>query len=247
MPWQVSHPECRMPQYAAKIPTASLHKLSDRYRRLSLGTPQGCTAIPMDLDRLEKCADRNLKVQQIKMQCSAPRRNNHMQHYRLWSSWLESSFAEKDLAVLVDTKLEISQQCTFAAKMTNSILGCIRKSTASRSRKMFPFTQHCGDHTWSTVLFSSELSKVKTECTLISFEDDTKSGGEMTGILESETNNQRDRRIHWQESHEIQQVQSPVLWTEKSLAPVQPREQLAGLQLYREKHAGPGREQAKHE
>lgn len=68
----VSYPECHMPQYAAKIPTAFLHKLSDRYRRLSLGTPQGCTAIQRDLDRLEKCADRNLKVQQMKMYHSAP-------------------------------------------------------------------------------------------------------------------------------------------------------------------------------
>jgi len=58
-----------MPQYAAKIPTAFLHKLSDRYRRLSLGTLQGYTAIQRDLERLEKCTDRNLKVQQIKTFC----------------------------------------------------------------------------------------------------------------------------------------------------------------------------------
>lgn len=39
---------------------------------------------------------------------------------------LESSFAKKDLGVLVGNKIVMSQQCTFTAKDANSILGCIR-------------------------------------------------------------------------------------------------------------------------
>jgi len=35
----------------------------------------------------------------------------------------------------VNTELNMGQQSALAAKMTNSILGCIRQSTASRSRK----------------------------------------------------------------------------------------------------------------
>jgi len=44
--------------------------------------------------------------------------------------------AEKDLGVLVDTKLNISQQRVLAAKNVNCILGCIRRNVASRLRDM---------------------------------------------------------------------------------------------------------------
>ena len=47
---------------------------------------------------------------------------------------LEGSFAEKDLGILVDTKLNMSQQQVLVAKKANGVLGCIRMSVASRSR-----------------------------------------------------------------------------------------------------------------
>jgi len=53
---------------------------------------------------------------------------------------LESSFAEKELGVLVDTKLNMSQQHVLVAKKANGILGWIRRSVASRSRDVIlPF------------------------------------------------------------------------------------------------------------
>jgi len=59
-----------------------------------------------------------------------------MHQYRLGVDMLESSSAERDLGVLVDNRLTMSQQCALATKKDNGILGCIKKSVASRSREV---------------------------------------------------------------------------------------------------------------
>ncbi|GAB0186838.1 hypothetical protein GRJ2_001149100 [Grus japonensis] len=63
-------------------------------------------------------------------------RNNPKHQYRLGVDQLGSSTVEKDLGVLVDNKLSMSQQCALVAKKANGILGCIKKSAASRSREV---------------------------------------------------------------------------------------------------------------
>jgi len=49
---------------------------------------------------------------------------------------MESISAERDVDVLVDDRLTMSQQCALVAKKANGILGCIKKNVASTSREV---------------------------------------------------------------------------------------------------------------
>ena len=99
-------------------------------------TQEDRVKIQQELNTLEKWAVVN-RMQFNKDKCMVLHLGHKNVKHQYWmgETLLGNSVCERDLGVRVDCKLNMSSQCDLVTKKANSLLGCISKAIASKSRE----------------------------------------------------------------------------------------------------------------
>jgi len=85
-------------------------------------TPEGYVAIQHDLDRLESWVETNLmRFNKGKYRVPYLGTNSSVYLYKFQGNLLERNSVEKDLGILVDNRLTMSQQCVLVVKKASGI------------------------------------------------------------------------------------------------------------------------------
>ena len=88
-------------------------------------------------DRLQGWADKNrMGFSTDKCKVMHLGRNNRHHTYRIGNSPLVSTEAEKDLGVIIDSKMTMGRQCGDAVRKADRTLSCIHRCICSRAKEV---------------------------------------------------------------------------------------------------------------